>query len=132
MTRPIFHLSIPVRDLDQAVAFYEDVLGAGVGRRTETYVDVRLFGAQLTLQNGPMDVPAETSRTRHFGATIAWADWERLAAALSALAIEGPTVSFAGERHEQAKLMIADPSGNLIELKAYRDPVHVLGDIAIF
>lgn len=128
--RPVFHVSIPVRNLDEAVAFYVDVLGAGVGRRTPAFVDVQLFGAQVTLQNAPADVSVHPSRTRHFGATIDWAEWEGLAARLADLAVEGPTMAYAGERWEQGKLMLADPSGNLIEIKAYRDPIHVLGDIA--
>jgi len=41
--------------------------------------------------------------------------------------IESPTISYVGEPVEQAKLMIVDPSGNLIELKAYRHPEQVLG-----
>jgi extradiol dioxygenase family protein len=31
---------------------------------------------------------------------------------------------------EQGKMMIVDPSGNLIELKAYRQPDRVLGPLA--
>ena len=44
--------------------------------------------------------------------------------------MESPTVSYEGEPIEQAKLMIVDPSGNLIEIKAYRQPDKVLGPLA--
>jgi extradiol dioxygenase family protein len=130
--RPIAHLSFPVRDLDEAVEFYRSTLGAEIGRRTETFADALLFGAQVTLQNDPAAVTSPMPRSRHFGWTLPWADWETLAAALagSDVVVEGPTVSYAGEPIEQAKLMIADPSGNLIELKAYRHPEQVLGAIA--
>jgi hypothetical protein len=37
--RAIFHLSIPVRDLQEAVDFYANELGADIGRRTETFAD---------------------------------------------------------------------------------------------
>lgn len=127
--RPVFHLSFPVQDLEAAVAFYADVLGGVVGRRLERSVDVQLFGAQLTLQDMPGDVLDPMPRSRHFGATIGWAEWEELSARLDRF-VEPPTRSHVGERREQAKLMITDPSGNLIEIKAYRDPAHVLGDIA--
>lgn len=128
--RPVFHLSFPVADVEAALAFYVDRLEAEVGRRHEDGgVDIRLFGAQLTLQDAPGDVLTPTPRTRHFGATIDWAAWEAIAERLDRF-VEPPTVSYAGERREQTKLMVADPSGNLIEIKAYRDPGHVLGAIA--
>ena len=127
--RPVFHLSFPVSDLDAALAFYVDRLGAEVGRRHPQAVDIRLFGAQVTLQHAPGDVLSPHPRTRHFGATISWSEWEAAAARLDTF-IEPPTISFAGERSEQGKLMIADPSGSLIEIKAYRDPAYVLGRIA--
>src|SRR4051812_26538195 len=96
--RPIFHLSIPVRDLDEAVAFYCDDLGAQLGRRTQTFADVLLFGAQLTLQNDPRNVINPMPRTRHFGATISWAQWETTADEIPSDAfIETPTISYEGD-----------------------------------
>jgi extradiol dioxygenase family protein len=130
--RPIFHLSIPVRDLDESVEFYRSVLGADIGRRTDAFADALVFGAQVTLQNDPAQVSHPMPRTRHFGATVSWDEWEEVANRLADMGafVEPPTVSFRGQPAEQAKLMIADPSGNLIELKAYRRPGQVLGAIA--
>jgi extradiol dioxygenase family protein len=128
--RPVFHLSFPVADVEAALGFYVDRLGGEVGRRHDDGgVDIRLFGAQLTLQDAPGDVLTPNPRTRHFGATIDWPAWEAIAARLTGF-LEGPKVSYAGERREQGKLMVADPSGNLIEIKAYRDPAYVLGEFA--
>jgi uncharacterized protein len=123
--RPIFHLSFPVTDLDRSIAFYVDVLGGVVGRQEANWADVALFGAQLTLQHQPQDVLRSMPRSRHFGATLDWSDWEELTGRLSAF-VEGPRIDYAGTALEQAKAMICDPSGNLIEIKAYRDPVAVL------
>jgi uncharacterized protein len=129
--RPIFHLSFPVRDLGEAIEFYTDALGAVVGRAYPEWADIALFGAQITLQNMPADVLRPMPRTRHFGATIAWDDWEAIAAQVNpAILVEHPKKSFVGEVREQAKLMLHDPSGNLIEIKAYRNPVAVLGTLA--
>jgi extradiol dioxygenase family protein len=128
---PIFHLSIPVRDLQEAVDFYTSQLGARIGRRTDTFADALLFGAQITLQNDPSGVTEPMPRTRHFGATLAWSEWESVAERLSSTPsiVEVPTISFVGQPIEQGKLMIADPSGNLIEIKAYRHPEEVLGTL---
>jgi extradiol dioxygenase family protein len=129
--RPIFHLSVPVRDLQEAIDFYSTHLGAHIGRRTAEFADALVFGAQVTLQNDPGSVSHPMPRTRHFGATLPWDEWENVASGLvgSDLIVEAPKVSYQGEPTEQGKLMIADPSGNLIEIKAYRHPSHVLGPL---
>jgi uncharacterized protein len=130
--RPIIHISFPVRDMPEAVEFYCRVLGAEIGRQAETFADALVFGAQVTLQNDPSNVTAPMPRSRHFGATISWADWEAIASQLanSDFVVEPPTVSYAGQPIEQAKMMLTDPSGNLIEIKAYREPDKVLGSLA--
>jgi extradiol dioxygenase family protein len=71
-------------------------------------------------------------RTWHFGATIGWSEWEALAARVREAdhLVEAPRISYAGQPIEQAKLMLRDPSGNLIEVKAYRHPEQVLGVLA--
>ena len=72
---PILHLSIPVRDLDEAAAFYADVLGCRVGRRTEDFVDVWFFGMQVTLHAAPEEVLTEEQRgVRHFGVILGAAE----------------------------------------------------------
>jgi len=127
MGLPVFHLSFPVRDLAAAKAFYCGVLGARVGRDNEKWVDILLFGHQLTLHQRPDQVPAPDQRgVRHFGAILPWPAWEALAKEIEAAGAEfssPPTVSFAGTPREQGKLLLCDPSDNLIELKAYRN-VH--------
>jgi extradiol dioxygenase family protein len=124
LRRPIFHLSFPVSDLDRALTFYTDVLGGVTGRH-----DVALFGAQLTLQAQPQDVLDPMPRSRHFGATLDWQSWEALTGGLTNF-LEGPHIDHAGTDREQGKAMVADPDGNFIELKAYRQPKAVLGELA--
>jgi extradiol dioxygenase family protein len=88
--------------------------------------------AQITLQNDPESVTTAMPRTRHCGTTLAWAQWEAVVSRFegSALIVETPTISYAAEPVEQGKMMITDPSGNLIEIKTYRHPDHVLGPLA--
>jgi hypothetical protein len=129
--RPIFHLSFPVRDLEKATSFYTRRLGAEIGRQNDSRADALLFGAQVTLQNDPSTVSNPMPRTRHFGATLRWDEWESLTARLLGVSVvvEPPTISYEGQSIEQGKMMIADPSGNLIEIKAYRHPDQVLGSL---
>lgn len=130
MPRPIFHLAFPVHSLEEARRFYVDVLGAVPGRVRDDWTDVHLFGAQITLHLKPDEVlPREAHGIRHFGATVSWREWETLAAELAARGVRfesEPSVTLAGTPAEQAKMYLRDPSGNLIEIKAYRDPSAAL------
>lgn len=137
MQRPIFHLSFPVRDLAAAKAFYRDVLGASIGRDNDRWTDVLLFGHQLTLHHLPGEVlPPELRGVRHFGAILPWDDWDALGTRLlqkGIVFVRAPTISDAGTMEEHGKMLLSDPSDNLIEIKAYRNPEvlgarHVLGE----
>jgi len=47
-----FHLAIPVHDLEQARAFYGDLLGLPQGRDSKSWIDYNLFGHQLVVHLG--------------------------------------------------------------------------------
>lgn len=125
MTRPPFHLSFPVDDLDACRTFYAELLGASVGRVTEEWVDIVIWGHQLTLQLRPDEVLAPSkSGSRHFGVILPWEAWSATAERLTdrgCTFMTPPTVSHAGTPKEQGKLYLEDPAGNVIEIKAYRD-----------
>ncbi|GAB1537926.1 VOC family protein [Scytonema sp. NUACC21] len=126
MFRPIFHLAFPVRDLEECKNFYVNTLGAKVGRVRDKWIDIFLFEGQITLHERPFEVlPIGKHGVRHFGAILAWRDWEVLALRLNEMKVEfevKPYVSGVGTDIEQAKMLLSDPSGNLIEVKAYRNP----------
>ena len=122
--QPVFHLSLSVADLARTEAFYTSLLGASIGRRNDSWIDIWLFGAQLTAYARPKAVIPQPYRdAQHFGATLDWADWvamsERLQAHETGFRLT-PTID---EARGVAKMMLADPDGYLIEIKAYRDAV---------
>jgi hypothetical protein len=129
--RYIFHLSIPVSDLDTAKRFYVDVLGATIGRESDEWLDVLLWGHQITLQRRPSEVlPLEQQGKRHFGVVLPWSEWERLAdrvRTLSSSFLSEPEILLKGTPEEQAKFYLTDPSHNIIEIKTYRDMSNTLG-----
>lgn len=89
------------------------------------WIDVWFHGLQLTLQERPGEVAAASAQgVRHFGVTLSP---EALASLLAGLDgrvewIDPVHTDFPGTPREQTKAKLADPSGNVIELKAYRDP----------
>ncbi|WP_146907266.1 VOC family protein [Arenimonas daejeonensis] len=131
MIQAVFHLSFPVRDLAAAKTFYCDLLGATVGRDTGQWADIVLFGHQLTLHERPEQVlPPEQRGVRHFGAILAWREWEALGASLQGKGcafLRPPTLIDPGTAQEHGKMLLCDPSDNVIEIKAYRDVSGVLG-----
>ncbi len=139
--RPPFHLAFPVHDLDAARGFYGGVLGCSVGRTDARWIDFDFFGHQITAHlvdsaephggDGAQatnavdgdDVPA-----RHFGVILDRAGFEALRARLEAAGVRfriAPHLRFAGRVGEQATMFLDDPSGNVIEVKAFRDPAEI-------
>lgn len=129
--RRIFHLSIPVHDLELAMEFYTNVLGAESGRATETWADVLLWGHQITLQLGPDEVLSpEKQGKRHFGVVLPWNDWIHEEQRLQQLGIDflfKPSLLQEGTENEHSKMYLSDPSANVIEIKTYRNVQHTLG-----
>lgn len=129
--RPMFHLAIPVVDLVESERFYVEVLGARVGRASRQWLDIMLWGHQITLHHQPSEVlPPDGQGMRHFGVVLPWPEWERLATGLRDRGqrfLSGPSVSRVATPEEQAKFHLADPSHNIIEIKAYRQVEAVFG-----
>jgi extradiol dioxygenase family protein len=124
--QPILHLSVPVRDLDEARDFYVGALGCQPARSREGFCDVWFYGMQLTLQDRPDEAstaPPEGG-SRHFGVTLGHAEFEDAIARLAdrgAAWVSPVSTDDQGLPTEQTKAKVADPSGNVIELKTYRD-----------
>ena len=135
MSRP-FHYSFFVRDLGATRRFYGEVLGCREGRSTDDWVDFDFFGNQISAHATGAPTPTEnTGRVDgiavpmpHFGAVLEWDEFHALASRVRDAGIAfvvAPRVRFAGQPGEQATMFVLDPSGNALELKAFRHPEHV-------
>jgi extradiol dioxygenase family protein len=128
---PILHLSIPVTDLDSARAFYVDTLGCSPGYKGADGMDVWFFGLQLTLQLRPDEVlGVDRQGTRHFGVTLDRAALDALLTRLQNLPVRWVSpvsTDTVGVLRGKTSAKVADPSGNVIEFKAYDDPYSALG-----
>jgi extradiol dioxygenase family protein len=129
-----FHVAVPVDDLEAARKFYGEVLGCPEGRSDTLWTDFDLYGHQLVVHYKPRpenfalhptnpvdghDVPIP-----HFGVVLEWDDWERLAEKVTqagVLFMVEPGIRFRGLPGEQATMFFADPSGNALEFKAFKD-----------
>ena len=136
---PPFHLALPVRNLEEAHQFYIDLLGCRLGRSAQRWLDIDFWGHQLSLHlcdeqeettTNPVD--NDDVPVRHFGVILPWSEWHILQEQLLkgeystevSWVIE-PKIRFVGEVGEQATMFIKDPSGNVLEFKAFQDESYI-------
>jgi len=130
--RPRFHLALPVTDLDATRRFYTETLGCRVGREAARWVDVDLYGHQLSLHlvddaqdvAGHNPVDGDAIPVPHFGVILDLPTWRALGDRLLASGADfvlKPKVRFAGQPGEQGTFFLRDPSGNVLEFKAFAD-----------
>ncbi len=131
-----FHLAIQVRDIDEAREFYGSKLGFAEGRSSSQWIDFNMFGHQLVthlnIQIGkPGEISAITNAVDghgvpvpHFGVVLNLQEWQLLADRITEVIdhfIIDPYIRFKGEVGEQATMFFADPSGNFLEFKAFKN-----------
>jgi extradiol dioxygenase family protein len=138
-----FHTAVTVRDIPEAREFYGTKLGFPEGRSAADWVDFDMFGHQFVVHlntslgkdgsvrsiSNPVDghgVPVP-----HCGVVLQFENWQRFADKLSEVIdnfIIEPYIRFAGQPGEQGTLFFADPSGNALEFKGFRDINRALFD----
>jgi extradiol dioxygenase family protein len=127
-----FHLAFPVDDLEAARKFYTEVMGCGVGRSSDAWIDFDLYGHQVVAHLSPEDVQASNANgvdgdrvpVRHFGVVLSMHEWQALADRLTSTGIEfiiEPKIRFKGQPGEQATMFFSDPAGNALEFKAFKN-----------
>lgn len=131
-----FHLAFPVHDLAAARSFYGGLLGCPEGRTDERWVDFDFFGHQITAHLVDVDAAAEATNevdgedvpARHFGVILDMATWHAMRDKLEQAGVKfriQPQLRFQGLVGEQATMFLDDPSGNVLELKAFADPARI-------
>jgi extradiol dioxygenase family protein len=125
-----FHHAFLVTDLEATRRFYVDVLGCREGRSAPTWIDFEMHGNQLSCHLG---TPATSSCTGlvdgivvpmpHFGVILDRGEYDALLARVTAAGVSfivSPRTRYGGEPGEHETMFFLDPSGNAIEIKAFR------------
>ena len=136
---PPFHLAFRIDDIESTRSFYAGLLGCKQGREAANWIDFDFFGHQISAHVGPRPqsvlmtmVDDEEVPLAHFGAVLDWPDWESVAARVEAAGtgfVIPPHVRFIGHPAEQGTFFVADPSGNVLEFKTFRDPAAMFGQV---
>ena len=131
-----FHVAVQVRDIDEARDFYGAKMGFPEGRSGDLWIDFNMFGHQFVTHLNPQIgkagkittisnwVDGEGVPVPHYGVVMNFNEWELFAERVKRF-IDGfiiePCIRFKGEPGEQGTLFFADPSGNCLEFKAFRN-----------
>ncbi|MGB1269618.1 MAG: VOC family protein [Flavobacteriaceae bacterium] len=131
MKKFAFHLSLPCEDLEKTKRFYIDVLGAQLGRSTNTWLDVNLYGNQITFtKSGAFDFKFKDYRlgndvipSFHFGVIVDLDLWSKLYSYLfqSEYEITTEVLYFENKIGEHLSFFITDPNGFKVEFKSFKE-----------
>ena len=131
--REIDHLVLRVVDLDRMLRFYCDVLGCAIERRQDSIGLIQLRAGRSLLDLVPVDgelgraggaAPAKEGRNLdHFCFRVEPFDEATIRSQLQAHGVEaGPAARRNGAEGEGPSIYIADPEGNVVELKGPATP----------
>ena len=118
------HVVLRVRDMDLAIAFYGNVLGAVEERRIDSIglVQLRAGSSLIDLVPLPEDADDGEANMEHFALTVSPFDPDTLREHLSRHGIDaGDVARRYGARGYGPSLYLNDPDGNVVELKGPPD-----------
>lgn len=127
-----FHMSLPCLSVEETRKFYIENIGASQGRTNENWLDINLFGHQLTFIqadkfnfNSPNYVfEGKMLPSFHFGVIVNVETWGELYSKLNGLNLKVVTqATFLKDKTgEHLSFFIKDPSDYMLEFKSFKDP----------
>lgn len=130
-----FHLSLPCKEIEKTKEFYSEILKTQIGRSTNNWIDIDLFGNQITFTNsGDFNFEFKNYRlgdqilpSFHFGIIINIDDFGQLYSRLLQLDI-GVTIKTRFMENtigEHLSFFIKDPNDYMIEFKCFKNETEV-------
>lgn len=127
----MFHLSLPCRDVEETKTFYLNSLQADLGRNTNNWVDINLFGNQITFTNsGDFNFEFNNYRLEdnilpsfHFGVIVDIDKFDELySSLLKKEENESIKNTFMKDKiGEHLSFLVKDPNGYMIEFKCFKN-----------
>lgn len=130
-----FHLSLPCRDIESTREFYYNILGATLGRQTRKWIDINLFGNQLTFtEAGEFNFNYKNYKlgdkvlpSFHFGIIVSIEEWSNLYNKLfkSNYDVTTKVTYMHNKLGEHLSFFIKDPNGFMVEFKSFKNKEEV-------
>ncbi len=129
---PIFHLAIPINNVEKAKQFYQESLGCEVGRENRNAIILNFYGHQVVAHVTQENLtPAKSIYPRHFGLIFTdESDWKNLLNRVKNQKLsfyQEPKIRFVGELTEHSTFFLEDPFYNILEFKFYRHFEAIFG-----
>ena len=131
----LFHLSLPCTNTEETKRFYIETVGAFLGRHSNNWVDINLFGHQITFTqaakfnfNNPNYVfEGKILPSFHFGIILNVEEWGRMYSKLNELNLELVTQAtfLKNKSGEHLSFFVKDPNGYMLEFKSFKQPQEV-------
>ncbi|NNC70000.1 MAG: bleomycin resistance protein [Flavobacteriaceae bacterium] len=130
-----FHLSLPCTDIDNTRDFYSNNLGAEIGRSGTNWVDIDLYGNQITFtksgrfgfnyQNYSFE--GKILPSFHFGVIIDIITWGKIYSKVNASNVEvfDEITFLKGKTGEHISFFVKDPNGYMVEFKSFNEDEDV-------
>lgn len=133
--KAVFHLALPCDDINSVKEFYIEKLGATKGRGTDTWIDINLYGNQLTFTNaGSFNFDFKNYRLSgqvlpsfHFGVIVDAETWGKIYTKLFSMEMEVTTeVTFLEDKAgEHISFFVTDPNGYKVEFKSFKNEKEI-------
>lgn len=130
-----FHIALPCLNIEKTKDFYVFILGAKQGRSNNKWLDINLFGHQLTFtQAGDFNFNYKNYKLNnqvlpsfHFGVILDSETWGKTYSKLLTKDIDITTevTFFENKVGEHLSFFVTDPDGYQIEFKSFKNPEEI-------
>ncbi len=124
-------MSLPCASISKTKDFYVDLLGAEMGRNSTQWMDINLFGNQITfIKAGEFNFSFKPYKFEnivlpsfHFGVIVDKETWDLLYKRLevSAYVFTTEATFLKDKKGEHISFFIQDPNGHTVEFKSFRN-----------
>ncbi|WP_166967122.1 VOC family protein [Yeosuana marina] len=126
-----FHMSLPCISIKETKKFYVDSIGASYGRNTQNWIDINLFGHQITFIkakkfnfNSPNYIfEGKILPSFHFGVIVDLDTWNTIYSKYNSLKEDLVTEStyLKDQLGEHISFFVKDPNGYMLEFKTFKE-----------
>jgi len=126
-----FHMSLPCFSVKETKNFYIEVIGASLGRMTQNWVDINLFGHQLTFIKAKKFnfnasnyvFEGKILPSFHFGVILESKAWGSVYANLKEQQLEvvAQATFLKDKAGEHTSFFIKDPNDYMLEFKSFEN-----------